>query len=317
MAITLEDVKLNAQDHLYEQVIDTFAKKSYLLDHMIFDDAVSATGGTLTYNYDRVTQPAKAATRQLGTEYTAQEAKKERVSNDLKIIGSKFDIDRVLARAGGIVKEVTFQMDQAIKATKKEFSNIVINGDTGTNGFDGLSKLLKGKSQELKTEIDLSTSELVTSNYLAFLDMLDEMISGMDGEPSMIFGNTKMLAKVRACARRASMYQTKVDTWGNQIEYYGKTPLVDLGEKTEKNDPIIATNTQDGKSDLYAVRIGLDGFHAASMAGDHPIRLYMPNFKDSGAVKSGEVELVTTCVLKSMKAAAVLRGVKITAGAGV
>lgn len=315
MAITLADVQVNFQDHLYNQVIDEFRKNSFLLDQMIFDDAVSPTGGgaTMTYAYNRVITQATAATRAINTEYTAQAAKKKRYTVDLKILGGSFEIDRVLAATGGIVDEVQFQMNQKIKATQAAFSDMVINGDTtkDANGFDGLSKALTGSSTEVTAGIDLSTTDKVTANYLAFLDMLDEMIATMDGAPTALMGNGQMMAKVRAAARRASMYQTTKDNWGQQVEYYGNIPLVDLGAKAGSNDPIVATDS--GKTSLYAVRIGLDGFHGVSVAGQSPIKTWLPDFNTAGAVKRGEVEMVAAVALKAQKAAAVLRDVTVAA----
>lgn len=66
-----------------------------------------------------------------------------------------------------------------------------------------------------------------------------------------------------------------------------------------------------GVSDLYAVRIGLDGFHAVTTVGDQIVRTWLPDFSTSGAVKTGEVELGPIAVaLKATKAAAVLRNIK-------
>ena len=71
--------------------------------------------------------------------------------------------------------------------------------------------------------------------------------------------------------------------------------------------------TTAGKTDIYAVRIGQDGFHGVSPTGTKIINSYMPDLTLPGAVKEGEVELVAGVVLKNTRAAAVLRGVKIKA----
>ena len=314
MAVTLSDVQASTQDHLSGLVIDEFRRSSYLLDSMVFDDAVSPTGGgaTMTYSYTRVLSAPAASARALNNEYTASEAKKKRFSVDLKVMGGAFEIDRVLAGMGSVVDEVQFQLAQKIKATQACFSDMVINGDTGkdANGFDGLSKTLTGASTEKSTTIDLSTSESVTGNYLAFLDQIDEMLADMDGAPTCLMGNGKLMAKIRACARRATMYQTGRDNWGNQVEYYGSVPLIDLGAKAGTNSPIIGTD-ESGKTALYAVRMGLDGFHGVSVSGQSPIKTWLPDFATAGAVKKGEVELVAAVALKASRAAAVLRGIKV------
>lgn len=312
MAILLSDVQVNFQDHLWGRVIDEFRKNNYLLDNMPFDDAISPTGGgaTMTYTYNRVITQATAATRAINSEYTPQEAKKKRYAVDLKIMGGSFAIDRVLANTGGIENEVAFQLAQKIKATQATFSDMVINGDItkDANGFDGLDKAIKGTATDVSGEgIDLSSAAAITTNYHAFLDTLDEMLATMDGKATCLLGNTQMIAKMRAAARRASMYQTTKDNWGQNVEYYGDIPMIDLGAKAGTNDPIIAAGN------LYAVRLAEDGFHGVSMAGQSPIRTWLPDFDTAGAVKNGEVEMVAAVALKASKAAAVLRGVKVSA----
>ena len=57
--------------------------------------------------------------------------------------------------------------------------------------------------------------------------------------------------------------------------------------------------------------MGLDGFHGVSVSGQSPIRTWLPDFSTAGAVKKGEVEMVAAVALKSSKAAAVMRGLKV------
>lgn len=67
-----------------------------------------------------------------------------------------------------------------------------------------------------------------------------------------------------------------------------------------------------GVTDLYAVRFGLDGFHAVTITGGDIIQTWLPDFTSAGAVKTGEVELGPVAVaLKATKAAAVLRNIKV------
>jgi len=319
MPVTLTQAKLNVQDDLQLGVIDEYRKNNFLLDNLTFDDAVSPTGGgaTLTYAYTRLITQPQASFRAVNTEYTAHEVEKKRITTDLAIFGGTFAIDRVIANMGGIISEVTLQMEQKIKAAKALFNDTVINGDRATdaNAFDGLEKALAGSDTEFNgatgdTIMDLSSTAKVTDNYTAFLDLLDEFLHIMDGTPTVLMCNTKMAAKIRACARRASMYQTTLNSFGEQVERYGVTPFIDMGAKAGSNADIIPTKT-DGTTSLYAARFGLDGFHAVSMAGVSPVNTWMPDFTTSGAVKKGEVEMVATVALKATKAAAVMRKLKV------
>ena len=123
-------------------------------------------------------------------------------------------------------------------------------------------------------------------------------------------GNSKLIAKIRAVARRSAMYSTQLNEFGQQVEYYGITPLVDLGAKAGSNDPVVGINGQ-GETSLYVARLGLDGFHGVSLAGDNVVNLWLPDFTNAGAVKKGEVEMVAAVALKASKAAGVFRKIKV------
>lgn len=318
MAVTLAQAKLNVQDDLQAGIIDEFAKSSFILNNIPFADVVSPTGGgaTLTYAYTRqITQPT-AAFRKVNAEYTPSEVQKQRYTTDLKVFGGAFEIDRIIAGMGGIVDEVAWQANQKVKAASALFSDTIINGNTSTNEdvFDGLDVALTGSATEVNasgTTIDLSTSANVTTNYMAFLDTLDEFLGELDGTPDALLVNSKMAAKLRAVARRAGMYQTTKDNFGRQVEMYGNIPFVDVGAKAGSNDPIIATGSSNGETSIYAVRFGMDAFHAISMAGQPPVKIWLPNFTSAGAVKKGEVEMVAGCALKTTKSCGVLRKIKV------
>lgn len=316
MAITLEEAKKNVQDDLQMGVIDEFQKSNWILEHIPFDDAVSPTGGgaTPSYSYTRLKTQPTAAFREINKEYTPAEVTKERHTVEIKVFGGSYEIDRVIANMGGIISEVELQQSQKIKAAQALFNDTFINGDSGTDSkaFDGLEKALAGSSTEYNKDgvIDLSTSELITQNYQYFLDMLDEFLGGLDGTPSCIMGNTKLIAKIRACARRASMYQVTKDNWGNQVESYGGIPFVDMKAKPGTNDDVVTTGL-DGKTSLYVARLAMDGLHAVSFAGTAPVQTWLPDFNTAGAVKKGEVEMNAALALKASKAAGVFRNIKV------
>lgn len=318
MPVTLEEARKNVQDDLQMGVIDEFRKSNWILDHITFDDAVSPTGGgaTPTYSYTRLKTQPTAQFRAINSEYTPSEVTKERHSVDIKVFGGAYQIDRVIANMGGIVSEVELQQSQKIKAAQALFNDTFINGDEAvdTNAFDGLEKALAGSSTEYNagdTVIDLSTSQLVTDNFQYFLDMLDEFLRGLDGEPSFIAGNTKLISKLRACARRAAMYQVTKSDWGTNVESYGNIPFVDLGAKPGTNDDVVKIDTAKGTTSLYVARLSMDGLHGVSFAGMAPVQTWLPDFSTSGAVKTGEVEMNAAIALKASKAAGVFRNIKV------
>lgn len=314
--VTLAQAKLNVQDDLQLGIIDEFAKSSYIMNNIPFADVVSPTGGgaTLTYGYTRLITQPKAEFRKVNAEYGTHEVEKQRYTTDLKVFGGAFSVDRIIAGMGGIVDEVALQSSQKVKAASALFSDTIINGNSSTdeNVFDGLDVAVTGSSTEYNasgTVIDLSTSAQVDANYKVFVDQLDEWLGELDTVDAILC-NGKMAAKFRAIARRMGMYQMTKNDFGQKVEHFGDIPFVDLGAKAGSNDPIVGIDGS-GNTSIYAVKFGIDGFHAISMAGQPPVRVWLPDFSTAGAVKKGEVEMVAGCALKSTKAAGVFRKIKV------
>jgi len=333
MAVTLAEASKNTAEDFDAAVIDEFRKESTIMDALVFDDVVnplSGGGDTLTYTYRRqVTQPT-AATRALNTEYAAQNVTTVKVSADLAVMGGAFTVDRVIAKLGAKASGVVnLNLQQKIKATKTKFQDLVINGDTAVdvNAFDGLDKALTSSDTEFRASTATDWSDLDTTASVKFvgLDLLDEFLSLLDGTPTLLMGNQRLLAKIRAIVRRTGMYvrdpiEGLVGQDGRPIrrESYGGIVFADPGNKAGTNDPIIPVETRDvggsktNLTDLYAVRIGLDGFKGVACTGSQVVDTWLPDYTQSGAVKSGEVELGPIAVaLMATKAAAVWRHIKV------
>lgn len=329
MAITLSEAKVGMANKVAQQVVDEFRRRSLLLDNLIFDNAISpGTGGsTLTYGYIQLSSPRTAGSREINSEYTAAEAKRTEKTSKAIVMGGAFQIDRVIQDTSGAIDELSFQMEQAIKATSNYFHNLVINGTSASSGagyvtgtFDGL-KAIANESGGNKTSatVSLAGESATASNYQAFLDEVDAWLSTMDGRPTMLLMNTKMLNKMRSCARRAGYYDRTKDDFGRYVESYNGIPLMDAGyyyngTTTEEIIKTTAASTSAaGTTDMYAVNIAIDGFHGISPTGSKVINTYLPDFSEPGAVKKGEVELVAGVVAKNTKKIAMLSGIPIVA----
>ena len=331
MAITLAEAKVGMTDRVNQQVIDSFRRSSLLLDLLTFDNSISpGTGGsTLAYGYVQLKSPSTAAVRTINSEYTAGEAKRETKTTRAIIMGGSFEVDRVLQNTSGAVDELAFQAEQKIKATANYFHNVAINGTSAASGagyvpntFDGLKKLLSGTSNEITSTVSLTTAEEMDKNANAFLDELDSFLTLLDGTPSMLLMNSKMLTKLRGAARRAGYYSRSKDDFGRQVEAYNGIPLLDAGKYYNGSQTVDVVETTDatasapGTTAIYAVVLGLDGFHGISPTGNKVIDSFMPDLKAPGAVKKGEVELVAGVALKNTLKAAVLKGIAITPKTG-
>lgn len=324
MAITLQEAKVGMADHVEQAVIDMFQRSSLLLDRLTFDDAISpGTGGsTLTYGYVQLKTPSQAAVRAINNEYTPGEAKREEKTTKAIIMGGSFEVDRVLQNTSGAIDELAFQAEQKVKATSNYFHNLVINGTSAasgagyvTNTFDGLRKLLAGTSNEFTSAVDLSTEQNMNTYAQSALDEVDALVRSIDADSStmMLLMNKAMLLKLSSIARRAGYYERSRDDFGRWVDTFAGIPMVDLGKFYNGSASVDVVATTSNTTDIYAVSLGLDGFHGISPAGGKVIQTFMPDMTAPGAVKKGEVELVAGVALKNTLKAGVLKGITISA----
>ncbi|MCX7689042.1 MAG: hypothetical protein N2045_13850 [Fimbriimonadales bacterium] len=313
MPYTLAEYKAAQENSIDTLVIDEFRRSSWLLDNILFDDGANVTGAaTWQYAYDRVTTLTTAATRAVNAEYVPQEPKTTKVTVECKILGGSFEMDRTQVATPRFGSLLEFMLRQKIQATQALFSDLFINGDDAGDPtqFDGVDVAVTGSSTDKNAaSLALDTSANIDSNYKAFMDIVFDWLSTLDGRPSALLMNRSMRSKMRSIAFRAGYLTQTEDAFGRNVEGFDGIPMVDLGDKPGTSNPIIPTAT--GLTKIYAVRLGLDGVHGVSPNGAVFLRTYLPDLALPGAVKKGEVEMVATIALKATRAAGVLRNIKI------
>ena len=325
MAMTLADMKAGMTDKVAQQVVDIFLRESEVLQLLSFDNCVSPQGGsTLTYTYTQKKLPSLAAFRRLYGEYTASEATLEKKSADLKIFGGKFTMDRVLKQAEGRYNNMAYQVREKVLAAISLFHYTLINGDATTNEdeFDGLDKMLAGTATEFNASglIDVSTMALLKTNADQLYEELQLLIKNTNADALMM--NTAMISKIQTMARILGYKTESEEAFGRKVTSMDGIRFMDLGnhytisgDKPVANSCIksgITRGSNSGLTDIYAVKFDVnDGFHAASLTGGSAITQYLPDFRQPGPVKDGEVEMVAATVLKNTAHAGVLRNIKI------
>ena len=315
MAVTLEEAKVGMADKVDQQVIDTLRRNSAVLDAMTFDDAVSpGTGGsTLTYGYVQLKTPATAAGRRINEEYTPQEAKREKKTTDLVVMGGSYEIDRVIAQTSGAVNEVAFQTEQKTIATVSRFHHLLINGDASIDTeFNGLAKLAEGTDSEIDaSDVDLTMVDETSAG--ALVEALDEAMAHMLRKPDMILANSKTISKLKSAARILGYKTLSEDAFGRTTDGYDGVRFVDVGQYFDGSSTKDIIPVTGGASNIYLVNFGLDALHGVTPKGDKIISVHTPDFTEAKAVHKGDVEFVAGVALKNSRALAVLKGVKVTA----
>jgi hypothetical protein len=153
------------------------------------------------------------------------------------------------------------------------------------------------------------------------MDALDEFLALLSEKPSFLGGNSKLITKIKAVARRAGYLTQSEDAFGRKVDNYDGIILVDLGDKAGSNNPVVpivntrkpnGVDTITGLTDLYAANLSMEGFHGVSLRGQNLVNTYLPDFTTPGAVKKGEVEMVAAVALKATKSAGVFRNIKVS-----
>lgn len=330
MAMLLAEMKVGMTDKLQASVVDTFVRQSEVLELIPFDNSLSPSGGsTLTYGYIQKKLPSATTFRAINEEYTSSQATVEKKSVDLKIFGGSFELDRVIKQAEGMYNNMAMQLEEKVTSAVGTFHNAMINGDSSSDAeqFDGLDKFLVGQSTEFNTDkiIDLSTITKLKENADEFYEELLKLINRTGAQALFVNEGTK--TKIQTVARILGFKTESEEAFGRTITSIGegKVRLIDLKNTVATvganavETPVIgvknrtvATVAQTGLTDIYAVKFGvLDGFHGVTLTGSTGVTSYLPDFKQPGAVKKGEVEMVACVALKNTKAAGVLRNIKI------
>lgn len=319
MAMTLAQMKVGMSDKVAAQIVDIFLRESEILQAMPFDNCVAqgGVGSTLTYGYIRKLLPAVADFRAINSEYTAHEATVEKASVDLKIMGAKFAIDRVLNDAAGTWNNVAYQFEEAVKAVVSMFNYNMIQGDKSkaTNGFDGLGKLCTANAQVVSgSTIDLSTAAAITSNAGAFYDMLMGILADTNGNALLV--NSTMKQKIQSVARVLGYKTESEEAFGKRVTKIDGVPIIDMGNHYTVSGSTVTAQPIVPAGSLFAVRFdAVDGVCGVTLQGDKGVKVYRPDFKQPGAVKNGEVELVANIAVKNAKAAKQISDVKVVASA--
>lgn len=315
MALLLADAQKFSQSKLTQTIIDEF-RQSPLLDKLPFDNCVKPQGKSLAYVYNRVTTLPTADVRAINSDYTPQEAKTTQITANLKIFGGSYQIDRALrSNEEQIIDLVMFEQEQKIKATKAMFHDMFINGDAGIGAgtqFDGLDKILTGSSTEIDPgAIALDSAANIKLNWEAFLYQFRKMRAVMDGAPTLYLMNSDMFAAMQVVLDLAGQNTSTKENYGSEVIQWGPSLLMALGDRAGSSNPVIATSGVTGETDIFAVRLGMDGVHGISPEGNAIVNTYAPDFTRVEAVQTGAVEMIAAVALKATRSAAVLRSIKI------
>jgi hypothetical protein len=259
MAVTLAQAALLSQNDLQRGVIETFVIESVILDRI---PLMPIDGNAFAYN-EEATLPG-IEFRAVNAGYAESTGTVNQKTESLVILGGDADVDTfVVQTRGNLNDQRAIQTRMKVKAAVYKFQGTFINGDTAVdaNSFDGLKKRLTGAQVITAATNGLPVIGADDAARHAFFDQVDALLAAVRGRVDALYMNASILAKIRSSARRLTIYDQTVDTFGRRIDLYNGVPLLDIGNNADGSLIIPQTETVGSSnvtSSIYAVRFGQD-----------------------------------------------------------
>lgn len=215
---------------------------------------------------------------------------------------SDFDVALIAQQVGGNDTRAIYDALKA-KSLTLEWLKTFFSGDTDDNpkAFDGIEKRLTGDQ----------VIEAGANGAPLSLDMFDELVDAVQGEPSAIFARKSVIRAYRQALRAAggtTPESIMIPNFGRPVIAHNGVPILPIELDTRGNEILSATETQgtnDNTSSAYAIRFGIDGLHGIQTA---PISVRDLGEVDDKPAYRTRIEFYSGVVLKNGRCAARLKG---------
>lgn len=310
MALTLVEAAKYSQDNLQRGVLETFVIESPVLDRIPFLDV---QGNAYAYN-EEATLPG-VEFRAVNAAYSESTGTINQKSETLVILGGDADVDTYLVATRGNLNDLRAEQTALkVKAISYKYQDGFINGDTAVdaNSFDGLKKRLTGAQVIAAATNGLPVVGADDAARHTFFDALDALLAAVPGAQAL-YMNALILSKIRSSARRLTIYDQTVDSFGRKIATYNGVPMLDIGNKADGSLIIPQTETQGTSniaSSIYAVRFGAsEGDQAVTGLTNGGVSVRDLGEQQAKPVFRTRIEFFTGLAVFGGKAAARLTGV--------
>jgi hypothetical protein len=253
MALTLAEAAKLSNDVLLQGVVEEIIKDSPILQRLPFIEIV---GNGLTYNRENALPTV--SWYDVGDTWAESTPTFTQVTATLKILGGDADVDNYIRATRSNIQDIEAAViELKAKATRHEFENVFINGDTATNAkqFDGVDKLC----------VSGQTVSMGTNGGTLTLEKLDQLIDAvLGGKPDMLLMSRRSRRKLTSLMRALGSMSVEKDDFGQFVVFYNGIPVY-------INDWISDTKTVGTSTDcstIYAFQMG-EGALAGLTAPGH------------------------------------------------
>lgn len=300
--------EISSHDTVTQQVIKQMTKYAGILEYAEFY--------RMTGNADHLRKNASASGgrfRALDNDYPENTTAPVYITPALKILGDKVMVDAAHERRGTDVSSIrAAELLNFASNLGKQFQNYFINGNSGSdaNAFDGLKIQVTG-SQKITADtnglsVDLGNSDTAKKRQQNFLELLDDLISRVDGGAELLMMDAKTLSRLSSIA--ADMVTVNVDEFGKPVSMFNGVPVLSAG--FDRNGAKILPHTETVGTgttctSIYAVRFG----ERSDLTLPSNTGVEVKDLGRQGVHYIHSVEFDTALALANSKAAARLEGI--------
>jgi hypothetical protein len=202
--------------------------------------------------------------RSLNDNYPDNKVNPDFANPTLVIFGDQIQVDRAHERRGSDVPSVrAAELLTFARNLGKEFQNKFFNGNKTLEAkeFNGLKTIMPA-AQVIPSAtngliVPLGNSDSAKAAQQKFLELLDALVSSVDGGAQAISMDGDMLSRLTRIAE--GMIDTKLDSFGNPLKTYAGIPILTAGYDKAGNKIIGHSETVGTSTDctsIYAYRFG-------------------------------------------------------------
>ena len=225
--------------------------------------------------------------RALNAEFDAVEGETELITENLKLIGTRIEVDRALVPRGNRAGLVT-QQEMQVASLARKWNETFFKGDGSSNSFTGLQNRLT------------TSGENLIDNGGGGLDLykLDKILLEMRGDDRALFMGTGVAARLFQKAKEQGNVNYTPAIYGQSPATYNGVPIILAGEKADESEILDFSETGDTSS-IYVLSLEV----GRGVVGSQTQPLQVISYDENKVDSSYLVEWDNNFVIKTKRSA--------------
>ena len=289
MPFTLAEYKKQSQDEFRSSVIQTFIDNSPFLERLHFQNIL---GGSVTFNREK-TLPTGVGFRALNADYTPSVGEIEQITESLKIVGGRVNVDRALLAQYGSERLGT-DIFMQVKGLARALNQTVFKGDGTNDSFTGLQSRI-------------TTPEIIVNGDAALsVSALREAVLELEGDNTAMFMSKAMYSHIWAAYNEGTIQNITYSSneFGKPVLSFGGIPLYQAG-KDGLGGEILPFSETASTTSIYAV--SFDPSDGVVGIQNSPLKTI--SMKEISVLSATDIEWLMNFMIQKPKSAIRISGI--------